>query len=177
MNLPLSSQLFGFAVSVAAGFILGALYDLFRIWRILFRSGRRAVFFQDVFYLFLAALFTFLLALGVSLGEVRFYLVAGEAAGWLLYYFSLGLVTARFFRFVARLLNRFLFAPLRKIFTALWNFMRKIVLSFAKLLKKVFSKRKNGLQRHSKVVYNRNNGKRGSRRGKKDVFRREGHTK
>jgi hypothetical protein len=177
LNLPLSSQLFGFAVSVAGGLVLGALYDLFRIWRILFRSGRRAVFFQDIFYLFLAALFTFLLALGVSLGEVRFYLVAGEAAGWLLYHFSVGLVTVRLFRFVAKVLNRFLFAPLKKLLLTLWNFVKKILIFSVKSIKKVFSNRKNSLKRRSKVVYNQRKDHRGSRRRKKDVFRREGHSK
>lgn len=177
MNLPLSSQLFGFAASVAGGFVLGALYDLFRIWRILFRSGRRAVFFQDVFYLFLASLLTFLLSLSVSLGEVRFYLVAGEVAGWLLYYFSVGFVTVRFFRFAVKFLERFFFAPLEKLLLALWNILKKIAVFFVKFIKKVFSKRKNSLKRRGKIVYNQRKDRRRSRRRKKDVFRREGHSK
>lgn len=177
MNLPLSSQLFGFAAAVAGGLVLGVVYDLFRIWRILFRSGRRAVFFQDVLYLFAAALFTFLLALSVSTGEVRFYLIAGEAVGWLLYHFSLGQITVRVFRFAVKFLNRFLCVPLKRLFCALWSGMQKSAASFAAFLKKVFSKRKNSLKRRGKIVYNQHKGHKISRREKKDVFRREGHFK
>lgn len=177
MNLPLSSQLFGFAVSVAGGFVLGAVYDLFRIWRVFFRSGHRAVFFQDVFYLFFTALFTFLLALGVSGGEVRFYLVLGETAGFFLYLFSVGLVTVRLSRLIVNFFERFLFTPLKKLFYGLWKYAKKIASAFTNLMKKVFSNRKNSLKRRGKVVYNQRKAKRGFRLRKKGVFLHEGHSK
>ena len=177
MNLPFSSQIFGFAVSIVGGFFLGALYDLFRIWRALFHSGRRAVFFQDVFYLLLAALFTFLLALAVSVGEVRFYLIAGEAAGFFLYYFSFGLITVRIFRILAKFFIRFLFIPIRNIFSILCKFIKKIAIFFAKSIKKVFSKWKNDLKYRDKIVYNQHKDRRRSiRPGKEDVFKRESHS-
>ena len=114
MNPSFSSRLFGFAVSLAAGFLLGALYDVFRIWRTFFHTEKRAVFFQDVFYMIAVAFLTFLLALAVSFGEIRFYLLAGEAVGWFVYYFTVGQVTNCVFRFLSSLLYRWLLRPLSR---------------------------------------------------------------
>jgi hypothetical protein len=55
--------------------------------------------------------------------------------------------------------------------------VKKILIFSVKSIKKVFSNRKNSLKRRSKVVYNQRKDHRGSRRRKKDVFRREGHSK
>lgn len=147
MNPPFSSQLFGFAVSVAAGVVLGAFYDVFRIWRTFFHTEKRAVFFQDVFYMVAVAFLTFLLALAVSFGEIRFYLLGGEAAGWFAYYFTVGQVTDRVFRFISRLLYRWLLRPLKRAarrcarcfggkFRAIGNFAVKIAGNAKKCLKR-----------------------------------------
>ncbi len=77
MYRTLSSQTFGFLVFFAAGVVLGAVYDVLRIWRAMFRSERRSVFFQDLIYMILAAYFTFLVNLAVNYGELRLYLFAG----------------------------------------------------------------------------------------------------
>lgn len=49
MYRSLSSQLFGFIAVFAAGILLGAVYDILRIWRAMFRSEKRSVFFRTSF--------------------------------------------------------------------------------------------------------------------------------
>ena len=64
-------------MALAVGFALGAFYDVFRIFRVFARSEKRQVIWQDIFVCFVAAVVSFLVALAVNWGEVRFYLLAG----------------------------------------------------------------------------------------------------
>lgn len=157
MVAALSFQLFGFAVSIAAGFLLGALYDVLRIWRDFLHSQRRAVFFQDFFYMVLCAFFTFLLALALSDGAVRFYLLAGEAVGWFVYYFTVGQVTSRLFRLLSGLLYRYVFDPLGRLLKRGARWLRKKAKIFTKSLKKRAADWKKRLKHRGKLVYNRHN--------------------
>lgn len=154
MIAPLTSPLFGFIVSVAAGFLLGAFYDIFRIWRAFLHSEKRAVFFQDLFYMAMAAVFTFLLALAVSEGEVRYYLLGGEAVGWFAYYFTVGQVTGRLSRWISRLLYRFLFNPLGKLFRRVRGYFVGKCHIFLAFLLKLARNAKKCLKHRRKVVYN-----------------------
>ena len=104
MEVLFSSQLQGFLYACVVGAILAAGYDVFRIWRILFSSSRLVVLIQDILFFACAAVVTFLLALAVNFGELRFYILAGEIAGACVYFLTLGEVTAR----LARLIYRFL---------------------------------------------------------------------
>lgn len=154
MNLSLTSQLQGFVISVAAGVFLGAYYDIFRIFRTVFQSERRAVFFQDLFYMLTAAFITFLLALGVNYGEVRFYILAGEAIGWCLYYLTVGMVTYRVFRFVAGIVRKFIIIPIKKILTKISHLIFSVMKIIGKNTKIVAANQKKRLKHHRQIVYN-----------------------
>lgn len=173
----LSYQVFGFAVSAAAGFLLGALYDALRIWRDFFHSSSRAVFFQDFFYMILCAFFSFLLALPLGGGAVRVYLLAGEAIGWFVYYFTVGQVTAFVFRAISDFLYRHLFNPAGELFRRVFRWFGKKAARTAKFLKKKASGLKKRLKHKAKIVYNRHNGWRRNRRKRKVVRKNEGSRK
>lgn len=158
MVSALSFQLFGFACSVAAGFALGAVYDVLRIWRAFLRTQRRAVFFQDFFYMVFCALFSFLLALPLGNGAVRVYLLAGEAAGWFAYYFTVGQVTARLFRLLSGFLYRYVFDPVGRQMRRVASFLGKKGKIFLKTVKKKAAERKKRLKPHGAIVYNRRDG-------------------
>ena len=95
LNLPLEEQLHGFLIAVAAGVLMGALYDAVRVYRILMRPPKRQVFFLDTAVLVLCSFLTFLTALAACSGVLRFYLFLGEGLGWCLYAFTLGKITVR----------------------------------------------------------------------------------
>lgn len=95
MQQSLSSQLLVFVYSLALGLILGVAYDFFRIVRMVINSKNIAVFLQDVLYFIVSGLITFFFVLGVNSGNSRFYILAGEAVGWILYHITLGEVVYR----------------------------------------------------------------------------------
>ncbi len=149
-----SYQAFGFAVSIAAGIALGACYDILRIWRTFFHTQKRAVFFQDFFYMVFAALLTFLLSLSLG-GKVRFYILLGEFAGFFSYYYTAGQITAWVFRRVSRFIYKYLVYPVRNAAGKLFNKVSGAVLTLAHILNiKIILKSKKCLKSHAVVVYN-----------------------
>lgn len=164
MNYSLASQFQGFVISVGAGVLLGAFYDVFRIFRTVFRSEKRAVFFQDLFYMLCAAFVTFLLALGVNYGDVRFYILAGEVIGWCLYYLTVGMVTIQVFRFVSHILHKFLTDPIKRIIAKLFHWIGKKIKIIGKKVKIVAYNQKKRLKQHREIVYNQIISKRKTRK-------------
>jgi Spore cortex protein YabQ (Spore_YabQ). len=166
LYLTLDSQLQGFLVSVLTGVLLGALYDIFRIYRTVFRPEKRAVFFQDLFYMICAAFVTFLLALGVNYGEIRFYILAGEAIGWCLYYLTIGMVTVQVFRFVSRILRRYLIYPVKRVFHRIFHWIFHKLKILCKNVKTAAENKKKRLKQHRQIVYNQSDRRRKSRKTK-----------
>ena len=154
MNSSLTSQFQGFVISVGVGVLLGAYYDIFRIFRTVFRSEKRAVFFQDLFYMLSAAFVTFLLSLGVNYGQVRFYILAGEIIGWCLYFLTVGMITIRLFQCISYVLHRFVINPIRKIILQILHWLCSIGNLILKKVKIVALNRKKCLKHHRKIVYN-----------------------
>lgn len=154
MYSSLHLQLQGFQISILIGFLLGAFYDVFRIYRTVFGPEKRAVFFQDLFYMVCAAFLTFFLAVGVNYGEVRFYILAGEAVGWCLYYLTVGMVTYQVFRFVSHILRKYLFAPLRRYFTKISGWFGGKIKILCKNMKIAVQNRKKRLKQRKDIVYN-----------------------
>ena len=119
--MSFEAQTQGFLYACAVGFLLGAFYDFFRILRVFLRCDRRPVFFQDLFCCCVTAVITFLLALAVNWGEIRFYLLAGQAIGVCVYFLTLGEITVRLarvifhvLRWIRRFLGRWIFGPLKR---------------------------------------------------------------
>jgi spore cortex biosynthesis protein YabQ len=84
------SQLIGLAVTVLAGVIMGALFDLYRVARWALRPGRALTAICDVIFWLFAATMVFKFLLAYSWGEVRFYMLVGFALGFGVYRVVLG---------------------------------------------------------------------------------------
>ena len=80
-----SFYLFVFLKSVGVGFIIGAVWMLFVLFRRLFFCGKVRIFIQDVLFFTAAALITFLFLFDINAGVMRFYIFAGEGMGFCLY--------------------------------------------------------------------------------------------
>ena len=90
MQQSIASQVLVFVYSLFLGVLLGITYDIFRIIRMVINSKNIAVFIQDVLYFIISGVITFLFVLGVNNGDSRFYVLAGEGIGWIIYHITLG---------------------------------------------------------------------------------------
>lgn len=135
-------QVTAFFHAVGFGFFIGVLYDVFRAVRRLFSDGKKAFFVSDVLFAFSAAFLTFLFALTVHDGSVRGYVLFGELLGFLVYYFTVGVLVMRFFDKMI--------AALRRIANAVWRFFSRPILRFAAFYRKTWMKNVQKAQKKSK---------------------------
>jgi len=148
MILSMSGQAWLFLTTVAAGFIIGLVYDIFRILRKAFRHRQWAVQLEDILFWVAGALLMFYFMLQSNYGEIRFFTIMGAALGMVIYFCSLSLVVMRVASAVIDIIRRvlrFLFAPFAPPLRKFTRFLkrgsaakiRKTKRSFLVMLKKV----------------------------------------
>lgn len=95
MGFANTEQLRELFLSGGMGFLLGAYYDMFRIWRKWRRSSTAAVFVQDCVFFSTAAVVVFLFSLALTGGTVRAYTLCGVVVGFGAYRYTVGLALLR----------------------------------------------------------------------------------
>lgn len=115
------------------------------------------MFFLDLVYCAVCAFVTFLTALAACKGDLRFYVFAGEGMGWCVYYLTLGMITARFFRWLFNKLNRFIWSPLKRLLCWVKRKILGCLRRFGAILKKIMRKLKKNLKPRRTMVYNQTN--------------------
>lgn len=161
MGITVAEQTKNFLFSCGFGFLLGILYDFFRILRIAFFRKKISVFIQDIIFWALSAMLTFIFILSLNHGEIRGYILFGELLGFVIYFFSFGPLVVRSGKAVIELLKRFLkivfriiFAPFRFIFKLLRVFLVKMAKIMKKIQKRFNIKSKLSLKQQGGLLYN-----------------------
>lgn len=95
MNVPetffsVHEELTLFGLSCLFGGLLGVVYDVFRTLRVMFPHRGWMVFAEDAVFLGIYGIFLSAFASAASRGELRFYFVIGNAAGFALYLATVG---------------------------------------------------------------------------------------
>lgn len=160
-GISLSKQTVSFLSSFGFGFLLGVVYDMFYIARLLISKSKMATLISDILYVIVAAIMSFILVLVVTDGEVRAYILLGELLGFLTYYFSAGVLVIRTSQKIVAFLKK-LFSVIYKIistpFLLIFRFLHKIFIFFAekirKITKKCTKKSKFRLQVNNTLLYN-----------------------
>ena len=147
-----------FLISIGIGISLCLIYDVFRIARLANRPAFLFSLIQDMTYAFLAALVTFILLLVRCIGEIRWFVIAGEGIG----FFACRLSVSRLIMAVSkkiiqavtsvlRFLKKWLILPFVILFQ--W-FARKCRMLMDILYKKVEKMLKKALQPFLVMMYN-----------------------
>lgn len=148
MILSVSEQSRLFLMTVVMGGGLGFLYDLFRIWRKLWKHSNFMVHVEDVLYWVLVSLLMFYFLLSESYGEIRFFSLLGAFIGMALYFLLLSpfvlKILLTIITFMGNAIKRaiaLLMWPLRValniVTIPLWYSLKKL-LWFKKILQKVY---------------------------------------
>ncbi|MDR1631165.1 MAG: spore cortex biosynthesis protein YabQ [Oscillospiraceae bacterium] len=160
-GVPLAVQTRVMLLALGLGFLIGILYDVFRIIRLSISRGRAAVFVQDILFFFLFSGITFAFCLSQNNGEVRFYIIFAEILGFLIYYFSFGAFVIRVsdkiinaLRTLFELIIKAVSFPVALLFRVLRTIYRFFVKVGQKNSKKFGKKLKFLLQRNRSVLYN-----------------------
>lgn len=180
MILSMSGQAWLFLGTVVAGFVIGFVYDIFRIARKTAKHKSWLVQFEDVLYWSVASVMMFLFMLHQNNGEVRLFAIAGAAIGMVLYFNSLSPLIIKvsvavidFFKKVILTIVRIILVPV-KILISLLKILAKpcvwLIKSFCKRANVVkLSSRNKLLDLRRKVVL-----KNGKKRKKKSKPKKSG---
>lgn len=126
MEQSVSNQIYIFLFAVIFGLILGVINDIFRFIRYLGFKSKISVFLQDVIYMSICGLLTFLFLLAFNNGEIRYFPLIGEFFGLVIYRYTIGLFTYKLFKFIV------------SFFRWILLFIKKIIKVILTLLKKIF---------------------------------------
>ncbi|MDD2362450.1 MAG: spore cortex biosynthesis protein YabQ [Oscillospiraceae bacterium] len=161
MDISSSAQIHQLFLSCGLGFLLGVYYDVFRVTRLIVHSGARSVFIQDLLFFLSSAVVTFLFALAVMDGRLRFYLFFGEIIGFASYYFTIGRLVMRFAeRIISAIIFfwkkfwHFVFTPFRLLFRPICRFFNFLDAFIRKIGQKGVSNLKKGLKGRVFLLYN-----------------------
>lgn len=162
-SLSLAHQTKAFLFSLGFGFIAGAAYDIFRIVRMSVSKARAAYIISDLLYCILLCVCSFLFFLSVNEGEFRLYLFIGEAAGFFVWYFSIGAAlfaaSERIIGFIKKAsaaVFKAIFFPIRKAFGGICGIFNRILKKSRKNSKKLKNKSNFLLKVNKHLLYNLN---------------------
>lgn len=159
--VSLSSQTRNFLVSLGFGLLLGIAYDLIRTIRLIISSSTKSLYVSDFLFVIFSGFATFLFCLTITNGEIRWYVLFGELLGFLVYYFSFGIIVIHFTDKIVTGVRKFFFKavslilkPIRKLFDAFKKFFSKFAEKMHKKTKKTVKKSKFHLQINKALLYN-----------------------
>ena len=165
-GLSLAAQTKGFLLSMGVGFILGFFYDFFRLIRIAISQKKAFIIIFDLAYCIFLCFVSFIFCMTVNEGQFRLYLLIGEAIGFAVYYFSLGVVVFTFGEKSVRVIRncikkvfKLIVFPFRRIFMAVKAVFNKIFKFGRKSGKKLKNKSKILLKVNKHLLYNLNDNK------------------
>lgn len=87
---PLINQVYRFFLAVGFGVLMGAVYELLSILKILLSEGRKTVVFTDIIFSVLFTVFSFFFMLVYNEGEARANLVVAQLAGVYVFHITFG---------------------------------------------------------------------------------------
>lgn len=101
-----------FLASLAVGCIIGLIYDVFRLFRVIYTGGRIKLFFEDVLFCVMSALVFTVFMFNATMGVIRMFAAIGVLIGFFAYRFSVGLFTVP----AAKKLKAILTPPVKRAF-------------------------------------------------------------
>lgn len=84
------------SVTITVGIGLAVLYDCLRIWRRLIPHGIIWLSVEDILFWMASALITFTVCFVEDAGNIRWFAVAGEALGALMYHYTVGRILVKY---------------------------------------------------------------------------------
>ncbi len=144
----LTFQVIGFVYSAGLGFVLGFIYDCFRIIFYFFTGNdKKLSVFRDITYSFICLAATFLFLLVMCDGKLLFYIFIGEGAGLFIYLYALSGI---FILPVKRKIDK-----IKRQLVKIKNFFIRIKTKFNTMCKKICKKFDKRIKKSKKYLHNR----------------------
>ena len=136
----ISSQLQVFLYSIGFGFILGSVYDFFRIYRAMTTKKNKSIPVQDILFFLICSIITFMFLLVVNNGKFRLNIFVAMVTGFSVYYLTVGrfsiniiVLASKRIKIIINTISMIIIAPFR----AITNLFGKIYLKCAYIFKNI----------------------------------------
>ena len=146
MILSMSGQAAIFLMTVAVGFFIGLVYDIFRVFRSAVPHSWPFVALEDLLFWVMVTVAMFYVMLNYNSGEVRPFAVVGAFLGMILYFATLSRLVVKLGGLIANIIKRVLFFVFKAVttpFALLFRLLSVPVKFCAKILKKLLTNLKN----------------------------------
>lgn len=90
-----STQIEVFLISCVVGIVLGIIYDIFRVFRIVIPHSNILTNLEDVILISAYGIFLMCFAFSLMRGQIRFFFIVGNFLGFILWFFTLGSIIIR----------------------------------------------------------------------------------
>lgn len=144
-----------------AGLIMGLFYEILRFLRLLCRHNVIAVFIEDMLYMSLWGLISFIIALSVGIGYFRIYYIVFLLLGAAIYFLTLGRGINFLMRKSMHRIKNFFYAIYKKIkpkLVSVFSFIAIKVKSLfgkiAEIMPSIVINSKNDLKNEDEMLYN-----------------------
>ena len=167
MNVPetffsVNEELVLFGLSCLFGALLGVIYDVFRTARVMMPHKGWMVFAEDAVFLGFYGIFLSAFASVASRGELRFYFVIGNAAGFALYLATVGSVvisTMKKLCYFLKKIIRIVFTPFRIFYVFISKKAAAKFVGYSEFIVNYIKKRKILLLKRPHLLYNKKESK------------------
>ncbi|MDR1753818.1 MAG: spore cortex biosynthesis protein YabQ [Eubacterium sp.] len=147
---------FGLLSSFAiVGFVLGLIYEVFRILRVFLPHSSLAVGLEDFLFFCFAGLITFAYSMELGTGEFRAIFIFAEIIGASAYFVSFGALISFLINKFANALRRLSRKIWNKILTPAFKFIYKIYIKIFKIIVVLYNYSKRHLKLRLKMLYNK----------------------
>jgi hypothetical protein len=123
------TQLQTFWLSCVVGVVIGMVYDVFRIFRVIIPHNDLLLAIEDIVLMTAYGIFTICFAFALMRGQIRFFFVMGNLIGFILWYFTLGNViiqtVKRLRSYIIKFIN-LVTLPIRKILHAIYTLKKNL---------------------------------------------------
>jgi len=141
------NQVYAFAIFILNGFLIGVLFDVFRILRKTFKTCDFITYIQDIIFWILSGLMLLYSIFKFNNGELRIFIFIGVFLGTLLYMlvFSKILINTSVFiiNTIKKILNALIVIPIKFIIKILNKIIYKptviLCINMTKIFKKIVS--------------------------------------
>ncbi|MBQ9921705.1 MAG: spore cortex biosynthesis protein YabQ [Clostridia bacterium] len=131
IEISMTQQCMFFVYSIVLGAVCGAVYDIFRIFRVALRHNGTAVFFEDVLFCLICCVMLILFIFCANYGIVRWFSFFGWAGGFYIYYMTVGKMVISAANMIIGFIKNYIIYPAKRavyfVFSALLRFVSGMV--------------------------------------------------
>lgn len=125
------NQLYTFLSFLFTGFIIGILFDFFRIWRKSFKTLDIITYIQDILFWILTGVILLYSIFKFNNGELRSYIFVGIILGIILYILLFSKYIVKVFTKVIVKIKSIIIYPFKRIFNSkIFKFLRRNINKF-----------------------------------------------